>query len=1520
MRYALGNLLLFFCVHGMILDVPLKQIDYQIEKVNGYDRILLDRGIKLPYTPGFPEIPAFVYNYLIPKEQIVDEVNIVEEDWRIIGKFTIYPTQRAISMETTYVYTGPNPEIYNSEEPFPTSPVISFKVGNLRGYRILQIAVSPFKYEPKTRTLFYLKRLKINVLTDHQVSGIAPIRQTNLSNELFVRFLNNLVVNSHVINNTHFCPLTMIENNPRDSIPTNMPSLLGPPVDFVIITDSIQTGDYSSLARLKKLLGINTVVRSIEWIRQHYSGTDDAERIRYFLKDAVTKWGVSFVLLGGDTPTIPTRFVWIDRTVIYNLLWLPIASDLYYSDLDGNWNHDGDGKFGEVEDSLDLFPDLFIGRLPTTSSAEVQNYLNKLNAYLFPVNHITQTKALFFSSNMDNNWSGLPYADTLAAHLPQYFTKSFLDEELNDFTLQTLKDSIHAGFNIVTGIGHGGVNKICTHFMPPRVFASNFFFDSLANTALYSLMAVVSCYTNPFQSDCIGEHWIMDSDGGGIAYIGPTSSSECNLHTDYMKFLFDSLFIGGLSQALAIAKIPFIGSAGQDNWERIYQFSICLLGDPTLMLWDTLPTVFGSITVEPDTLHVGNDTITVTCDTTSFQSVRIVFYKEGETFIMDSTNTGMLRRSIKTESPGYLKYTVMSHGYIAFIDSIFVRPLSPYLVFDHHKILDSVATPNGVINPGEDINMHLILRNNGGAIAYDVHAQLLCSDSLLTMMIDTTSFPNIHSGEKHECYTPFCFHVSDSMPDQHAFNFEIIINYSETTSNDSFQATGSAPVLVPFTQEFSLIGDTAGIVLYVANNGCSVADTVYGVIRAYSDSIIVIDSIVYFPAIDVHEIASSEPDSLWVCRRYPSSNVRYNLFLYHHGLEVANCDIIMATPGRPDSLRVRGMKHSVALDWSEISGVIGYRVYRALNHSGPYTFLRNHLEPICHFEDYDVQVDQEYYYYVLSVDSSMNHSESSDTIGGKCNPMYAEGWPQVVYDHMFSSPNFADLDPYYPGLEIVVCGYDACVYAWHYDGSPLTGTDGRLFDAGEGRIWSSPAVGDVDSDGSSDIVFGVQRGLDNLYIINYNPIDSQVTILPGWPRTLDGGGLVSSPVLADIDQDGDLEISALTFAPAHLYVFHHDGTGLYSSADGLLKELYGSVIGTPAIGDLNRDGDLEIIASGGSGTDSLFVWDRYGNYFSPFPVAIHDCQRYSVIVGNVVGDSCLEICFYAGDSSSKINLVDHRGDIVWQRVLKANYNELSPAFGDVNSDGHVEVICSYNEDLDAGVIAFDSSGNALPGFPKTGHDAFPPLITDIDGDDDCDIVVGSTEWDLHAYGGDGSDVLGFPIRLGHAINSVGASYDIDLDGKLELMISCYDYKFYVFDLDSRSFEWPRFRYDPYNSGCYKSGYYTLIEEMDADYMCDFGFYVYPNPFREMINMRFLIAQSMPYGENLNVKEGAELKIYDVTGRIVRKFNLPSKVCNLESNICWDGFDDRGRMVASGVFFIKFEYCGRRYVRKVVKIR
>jgi hypothetical protein len=86
----------------------------------------------------------------------------------------------------------------------------------------------------------------------------------------------------------------------------------------------------------------------------------------------------------------------------------------------------------------------------------------------------------------------------------------------------------------------------------------------------------------------------------------------------------------------------------------------------------------------------------------------------------------------------------------------------------------------------------------------------------------------------------------------------------------------------------------------------------------------------------------------------------------------------------------------------------------------------------------------------------------------------------------------------------------------------------------------------------------------------------------------------------------------------------------------------------------------------------------------------------------------------------------------------------------------------------------------------------------------------------------------------------------------------------------------------------------------------------PNPFRGMTGIRFSIPASSP----------VDLKVYDVQGRLVKTL-MDGRGAPLGPgvhNVNWDGTDDGGRRVASGVYFYKLEARDRVATRKMVILR
>ncbi len=1491
----------------LTFDISISTNDYTIEKDRGYDRIDLPRAVFIG-NPGAPEIPTLVYTYSIPVNEGVSSVSLIDEKWEdIAGDYLLFPEQPARSMAEPYSFMPPDSLHYTSSQWFPRSVIINKSSGNLRGYKLAQFSLALFRYQPSNKKLQRLSCARLKIETKPDKPGISPRRQTLWSKACFESFVGSLT------RNKPYTPVTRIEANPEDLAPAELPSLLGPPVDLMIITTEDQISAYEQYQHFKKLFGFNTVVKTITWVKQHYTGIDDAEQVRNFIADAVEKWGVSHVLLGGDVPAVPARMVWFAPLI--NQFPMDIATDLYFSDLDDeatgqglSWNFDGDDKFGEIEDSIDLYPDVFVGRLPSKSSLQVLNYLYKVRHYLSPSTGTARPwvdRALFITSSFD--YDHTPYdayymAQRLRTHVSPEFHCNFVNEQY----LPAVKNEIYKPYGMINLLGHGDINQARIHNIP-REYVTNFFFDSLANTT-FPLMVMITCYCGPYEVDCLGEHWVAsDTIGGGIGYIGPSSSSSAQDHEAYTQELFNYLYFDMLGHPLlgaaqAYQKIPYITSSQWYNWLRVYQFSLNLLGDPAIPIWDTLASRFSLVAVAPETLQVGIDTIALIINPAV--NFAVIFYKENEVFITDSGSSGFIQVPVKTASSGFLKYSIIKHGYVTHIDSVYVKPGGAWPVYDSSRIVDTLQNANGIINPGEDIFLYVNMRNNGGSLAQNVWARIACADTFITMISDSGNYTDILPGQTGENINPYHFRTAYILPDEHWLGIRMTIHFSNTADEDTFQVECSAPHIGLFKQICAYNADTIAILPFIENNGSAASESVTAFIRAVSaDTVIMIDSIVRFPIMQPGDVVSSGSDSFKVVLVQPGTP-EYCMHVMYHNEEVVNQKIRLTAPTPPDSVWAWGKTHAIVIANTPEPTALGYRIYRSIQAGGPYDFIRNPLSSTAMYEDFAVQDRVRYYYYVTIADSSMNESGSSETTWCWTNPLLKQGWPATVYGYLFSSSNFGDIDPAYDGLEVVVGGKDGGLYAWHCDGTPVI-SDGRLCQV-SGEIWSSPALGNVDNTGTMEIVFGVRTwSSSNLFVIN-----NQGAALPGWPKSL--SSIISSPVLADIDHDGDMEIFVGTESGG-LYAFHHTGDGVYNTS-GLLRQLYGWIGGTPAIADINHDDHLEIVAPGGNNCDSLFVFAHDGMNLPPFPVSIMRRMCYSPVLGNILGDEKLEICVYS-DSSDCVHLIDASGNILWQKQI--NYLgdvEAGPIIADITSDGHPEVICGNSGSL----VVLDSLGNDVMGFPLfEEHDYKLPIVADLDGDNFMDVTYGTTRWSLFANAHNADPLPGFPISMGSYIEPSPAVYDIDNDSHLELMVGTNGYKFFVFDLPSVTYGWPKFRYDQYNTGTYQSGYLPVEtdKKLLAHNIKQLSLNISPSLFRRslQINLTYNAEDPVQAAE-------ATLCIYDVSGRLVKRFNHWTKRSAGVRQIIWAGNDNTNRAVPAGIYFICVESSVGTLTKKAILLK
>ena len=107
-------------------------------------------------------------------------------------------------------------------------------------------------------------------------------------------------------------------------------------------------------------------------------------------------------------------------------------------------------------------------------------------------------------------------------------------------------------------------------------------------------------------------------------------------------------------------------------------------------------------------------------------------------------------------------------------------------------------------------------------------------------------------------------------------------------------------------------------------------------------------------------------------------------------------------------------------------------------------------------------------------------------------------------------------------------------------------------------------------------------------------------------------------------------------------------------------------------------------------------------------------------------------------------------------------------------------------------------------------------------------------------------------------------------------------------------------------------YSTGIDESSAITLADFS--CYPNPFTDLTQIRYSILDTGCLIDHPTIS------IYDVSGRLVRSFNQVSSIQNQESILVWDGTDQVGRFVGSGLYVILLQVDDVRFSKKLLLIR
>jgi hypothetical protein len=178
-------------------------------------------------------------------------------------------------------------------------------------------------------------------------------------------------------------------------------------------------------------------------------------------------------------------------------------------------------------------------------------------------------------------------------------------------------------------------------------------------------------------------------------------------------------------------------------------------------------------------------------------------------------------------------------------------------------------------------------------------------------------------------------------------------------------------------------------------------------------------------------------------------------------------------------------------------------------------------------------------------------------------------------------------------------------------------------------LWSSPVVGDIDNDGFLEIAYGTGNFFKDgrgEYIRVWNHDGTEKFKLTTQGRTF------ATPLIADIDNDGNLDIVAVTLG-GWVHAWDNKGNVIFSTQVDA-----NPIFNAPLAVDTNNDGKLEIIFSSGV---QVVILDTHGNMLHPQYAMINQLYRGSVAIQDIDNNGVLDL-ISGGTTPAKNQAVVYR--------------------------------------------------------------------------------------------------------------------------------------------------------------------------------------------------------------------------------------------------------------------------------------
>ncbi|MGD9402068.1 MAG: C25 family cysteine peptidase [bacterium] len=683
-----------------IYNVPAPEMRETGEHV--YYRI---EGFGSSTNPYYPVLPTKTVHYEVPFAAENIDVMVSPGGAQSLGTFDNYLMRQPPLLLGDPTYKPPaKPEQLPDVTPAEFYRYDGVQV--MRGHKLISVTLYPLRYDFASGEITYVSSYSIQVSYSMAVSDRESVEMAmGERSRAFEPLARGIIENYGEFDET------LSAGGPAEPLyDLNNPQ-------YAIITTSTFESAAQDLADWKTRKGVPTEVYLVSWIESNYTGYDTQEKIRNFLRLNNSTPRFDYVLLLGDTNTIPARYCWSQDGD-------DVPADYYFSDVvDGSigssydWDTDNDHVWGEFSDTITWLPDTYVGRVASRNATEVQDYVDAIIEYETdpPVNS-WPTKAVFGSAFANYPEAGYDHTDmaAVAEHVrtdflnPAGVTYDRLYEADGIYPTSYTYDYALTATNFETRVGLGcGFAFPSGHGNPSGNYRLIWSWDdgdgyyddgegSWADLCTQSYnpstgeekpyVLVGACQAGWFDRTgaCLGDYVIANWGIGCVA--SARNSYYCvgwddpdwpwNQGQEYRWW--EEIFSNGkihMGQIHGDNKYNYAsdfntlydGDYGPDNdyASRKNMFSSNLFGDPELPVWTDTPTALAAS--HDATLPVGPSsfTVTVTSGGSPLSGATVCLWKGTEVYLVDTTDgSGEVTFSPSPATTGTMYVTASKHNYI----------------------------------------------------------------------------------------------------------------------------------------------------------------------------------------------------------------------------------------------------------------------------------------------------------------------------------------------------------------------------------------------------------------------------------------------------------------------------------------------------------------------------------------------------------------------------------------------------------------------------------------------------------------------------------------------------------------------------------------------------------------------------------------------------------------------------------------------------------------------------------------